>query len=149
MSSIFTARIEENIVNRKYGKSTVILSNVKDLMGIVIKEKARYDYYKNSNILGNYKNGDSIEFTCGFKDGEIEFIGDAKIIGYSCHPNSAATTIIKDPHKPKYFTRFQNGRLVEIKGKAKRFDYQNSSNDSEVEEEKKNKLEIFFELNKK
>jgi hypothetical protein len=120
MSSIYTAKIEENIVNRKNGEATVTLSKIKNSLGIVIKDKARYDYSKNSNILGNYKKGDTIEFMCKFTDGEIDFIAEAKIIGISSHFNSFSTAIIKDPHRRKYLTRLDNGKLVAIKKSDKR-----------------------------
>jgi hypothetical protein len=146
MSSIYTARIDENI-NRKHGKSTVILSKIKDSMGIVIKQQARYDYLKNSNVLGNYKKGDCIEFICGFTEDEIDFIAGAKIIDSSFHSDSTTIAIIKDPYHRKYFTRLENGKLVEIKGNDKRFNFEYSCNDRAVEEEGINKLEIFFDFN--
>ena len=146
MSSIYTAKIEENIVNRKNGKATVILSNIKDSMGIIIKDKARYDYYKNSNILGNYKKADKIEFMCRFTDDEIDFTAEAKIIGYSSHLNTFPTAIIQNTQQRKYFTRLENGKLVEIKKKDKRFDLKYSCYDRVAEAEAKAKLGAFFDM---
>jgi hypothetical protein len=141
-----------------HGNETLVVQVVENCLSLDIDlsemyslvndvEGYKYDYSKNSNILWNYKKGDTIEFICGFVDGEIDFIAEAKIIGCSSLLNTFPTAIIKERHRRKCYTRLDNGELVEIKKNDKRFDLKNSCYDRVAEAEASAKLGTFFDMN--